>query len=421
MLDRRILSDNISLMGIIRQKTIEIEKYLKSDDIIIITGPRQSGKTTVLRQLENILKRDDEYVIYFSLEDIEYLTELNKSPKNIFKIFPLAQNKKTCLLIDEIQYLENPTNFLKYLYDMHSETIKLIVSGSSAFYMDEKFTDSLAGRKKIFNLLPLGFFEFLIFRGYEELTEYLSKDLSFENAVSKNIPLSSKNQIDILFNEYLLYGGYPRIALTDGHDEKIDLLRDLAVSYIKKDVLESKLQYEDKFYHILKILAFNAGGLLNANELANTLGITKKAVDHYLAIMRKSYHISTISPFYNNIRKELTKMPKVFFNDLGLRNYFCNNFQAVKLRDDKGELCENFFFIQMLSKFYLDDIRFWRTINKNEVDFVIKEKFAFEIKYNARNISRSKYKKFLENYPEIPLYFTAYENITEDVLLLYLI
>lgn len=129
-----------------------IKTYLATPETILIVGPRQSGKTTAMHQLESFLKSKNDNCYFLNLEDPEYLKLLNESPKNLFQIFPINPKSQSYLFIDEVQYLNDPSNFLKYYFDEYKEKIKIIASGSSAFYLDKKFKDSLAGRKK--NLYP---------------------------------------------------------------------------------------------------------------------------------------------------------------------------------------------------------------------------------------------------------------------------
>jgi hypothetical protein len=185
------------MMDVIRDLTNKAKDYLAKDDILLIIGPRQAGKTTVLHQIESFLKKRNDVCYFLNLEDPDYLSLLNKSPKNLFKIFPIDIKKRTFLFVDEVQYLDNPSNFLKYLFDEYKGKIKIIASGSSAFYLDKKFKDSLAGRKIIFNLLTLSFREFLKFKEQNELSE----------ANFKNLTLSEKDKIIPFYQEYLIYGG----------------------------------------------------------------------------------------------------------------------------------------------------------------------------------------------------------------------
>jgi len=377
-------------MSIEREATIQAKKYLGTDDILLFIGARQAGKTTILRQLQSFLKEKNNLVYFLNLEDPDYLELLNKSPKNLFKVFTLDLNKKNFVLIDEIQYLNNPSNFLKYFYDEYGGKIKLLVSGSSAFYIDKKFKDSLVGRKKIFNVRTLSFREFLRFKNEIELAQKNFREIN----------LSEKEKIIIYYREYLIYGGYPRVVLA-ATDEKEEILRDIAYSYIKKDIYEANIRQDEVFYKLFKILAEQIGNLINASELASTLGVSKTSIDNYLYVMRKSFHINLVKPFFKNTRKELTKMPKVYFSDLGLRNFFVSDFGSLETRKDKGALLENAVFKQLIEKYPEDKIKFWRTIAKNEVDFVIDKKEALEIKINPLLFKESNYKIFFKNYPDI--------------------
>lgn len=379
-------------MSIIRDITIESKKYLDNDDILIFVGARQSGKTTILKQIQSGLVSEGQVCFFLNLEDPEYLSLLNEHPKNLLKIFSFdltKENKKYFVFIDEIQYLENPSNFLKFIFDEYKEKIKLIVSGSSAFYIDQKFKDSLAGRKKVFNVYTLSFREFLRFKNENELSKK-----NFDN-----LSLDEKNKISLHYREYAIFGGYPRVVLSQT-EEKENILKELAYSYIKKDVYEAGIRKEESFFKLIKILADQVGNLVNTSELANTLNISKTAVDNYLETMQKSFHIALISPFSKNIRKEISKMPKVFFYDNGLRNFLVGNFESFETRTDKGQILENSTFRQFLEKYDKDKIKFWRTSNQNEVDFVIDSKKAFEVKTNTNQFKKTKYKEFLNNYPD---------------------
>src|SRR3989339_508427 len=389
-------------MSILRNITENAQKHLDTDEILLFIGARQAGKTTILKQLENHLHEKDQKTYFLNLEDPEYLNLLNISPKNLFKVFSFDLNKKSFIFLDEIQYLKNPSNFLKYFYDEYGGKIKICASGSSAFYLDQKFKDSLAGRKKIFNVLTLSFREFLIFK--EE------GDLAWKDFDS--ISLSEKEKIILYYQEFMLFGGYPRVVLAP-LEEKVEILKDLAYSYIKKDIFEAGVRQEDVFYKLFKILSAQTGNLVNASELANTLDVSKSSIDHYLYVMQKSFHIKLIKPFRKNFRKELTRMPKIYFCDLGLRNFFVDNFKTFMSRDDKGALLENAVFRQLLEKYDNDEIRFWRTTQQNEVDFILGDKEALEVKINPEQFKEKSYKTFLANYQNIKLSIASINSTKE--------
>ncbi|MCG2701048.1 ATP-binding protein [Candidatus Parcubacteria bacterium] len=391
-------------MSIIRDLTVKIKKEIDNNEIALIIGPRQSGKTTILRQIEDFIQEKGNAVHFLNLEDYEYLSLLKKTPKNLFKIFPFDLKQKTYVLVDEVQYLDDPTNFLKYFYDEYKGKIKIIATGSSAFYIDRRFKDSLVGRKKIFRLLPLSFREFLKFKNKEDLAK---KNFN-------KISLSEKEKVDLYYREYLTYGGYPRVVLSDRAQKK-EVLGDLVHSYIKKDIFEANIKQEEVFYNLMRILASQTGNLVNSSELASTLKISRSTVEDYLSIMERSFHIRLVSPFYGNLRKEITKMPKVYFLDLGLRNFLLKNLDSYDLREDKGQLLENALYRELLEKYDFSEIKFWRTIQKHEVDFVVEEETAYEVKVNSEKFNKNKYKKFIETYPKIKFYIATINRIKEKI------
>jgi len=388
--------------------------HLPSKEFAIITGARQTGKTTLIEQLKTAfdLKNQENYLL--SAEDPVLLKAFNEHPENLFQFIPQPENKRIILFIDEIQYLENPSNFLKLLFDKYKGKLKIYATGSSAFYIDKKFKDSLAGRKRLFQLNTLNFEEFLLFKsGNKNILKELEIIRSDKNYISLE-----RKRIENYFNEFLIFGGYPAIVLAKSNEEKIQLLKEIWQSYLKRDISDSGVQNEDKFYSLLKILAHQSGNLLNIHELSNTLQISVTSVENYIYILRKSFHISLVRPFYKNIRKELTKMPKIYFNDLGFRNIILNSFNSVQDRIDKGEIIENYVFRRLADFYDYNDIKYWRTTSGNEIDFVISTSydkgFAIETKFNALAFKETKYKKFIEFYPGFPLSVKAYVSESNE-------
>jgi predicted AAA+ superfamily ATPase len=329
------------------------------------------------------------------------------------KIIDGKAEKRIFLLIDEIQYLDDPTNFLKFLYDEYEYNVKVVATGSSAFYIDTKFNDSLAGRKRIFQLYPLSFNEFLVFKRQEKITSEITYQVSEPSYVSDY----ATNTYTLLL-EYLTYGGYPAVVLEKDKEEKKWLLNELKNSYLRRDIIESGVDKENKFLMLVQILADQIGNLVNSKELGNTLGLDHKTVKRYLYILEKCFHIDLIKPFYRNLRKELTKMPKVYFNDIGLRNAILGKFDNPMYRIDKGALLENFVYNQLRIKHNQAQnlgIKYWRTADGNEVDFIIEESFntgyALEVKWNCKQFKPTKYKKFKTAYPDYELNCLDSKNI----------
>lgn len=383
--------------------------HLPKPQITLLVGARQTGKTTLLRQVEDHLKGGKQSVFFLSMEDHQTLADLNADPKNLFQLIPpVAKGERVYVLIDEVQYLADPSNFLKYHYDTSGNRLKFVVSGSSHFYIDQKFKDSMAGRKRIFELPTMGLEEVLRFRGREELANCVG---------SGNIPRLYKDEMMLQFYDYLIYGGYPAVVLSSSTEERKETLRELRNAYARKDTVEAGLQHPDLYLKLMKIMADQIGSLLNINPLTAELGADNKTIKSYLWVMQKSFHIHTVAPFHKRVANELRKMPKLYFADLGLRNSLLNNFSPIGTRDDRGELLENYTYLRLKKIAEEEFIKYWRTRNKQEVDFVVQHEdgtaAAYEVKWQTKSFRFSKYAYFQKAYPEIPLSCISRENAFE--------
>jgi len=192
------------------------------------------------------------------------------------------------------------------------------------------------------------------------------------------------------------------------------LLKELKNAFLKKDIDEAGIANPDKFYALLVILAGQTGSLVNRNELANTIGVDNKTIDKYLYVLQNCFHIGLVKPFYNNQRKELTKMPKLFFKDSGMRNIALNRLFDFRDREDKGQLIENYVFNRISEIYDKELIRFWRTTDKQEVDFVVSasnnEGLAFEVKLKCPGTKPASNTKFLESYPGFQFRIISYQT-----------
>jgi len=392
-----------------REIVSQIMQRLNSEELILVTGARQTGKTTAIRQVKEHATRSGLSAHYLTLEDPEYLRILNEHPDRLWQIVPRPETDKLYVFIDEIQYLENPTNFLKYHYDQNRQVLKLIVTGSSAFYLDKHFDDSLAGRKKLFTLPTLSFKEFLIFRERAELAKLLeTATVNKPDLVS--IPLIHRREILRLSEEYLIYGGYPAVVLATNTQSKQELLFELFSSYLKRDFQESGISQTNDIYHLLKLLAFQTGSELNKNKLATELGISRYTLESLLYILQKTFHIELITPFFGGHPKELRKMPKLYFMDLGMRNAVIKNYAMPADRDDLGRLYENYVYRFLCDCDPNAEIQFWRTQNGGEVDFIINSSQAYEAKWNGKHITYKGYERFKNTYLKLNLQFIAHQN-----------
>lgn len=393
----------------------EIQQWLDKPDIIVILGARQVGKTSLLSLLAEDMRGlwgDSKNILIFNLENADHLTALNRDPKYFkeYLIFSGADPKKDfVVMIDEIQYLDDPSHFLKYVADMEP-SIKLIITGSTSIQI-KKFKDGLTGRKKAFHLFPLDFQEFVLFKGKQHLVSVL-KEFNFKNIISNHTKIDPqrilpfKNELETLFEEYILYGGYPKVALAGSREEKLRELEELFKTYELKDVnILFNVENITAFKNLFRLMAGNTGNLLNINEVSGTLGIGRDTVKRYLEILENTFIIHCLPPFHRNIRKELTKMPKLFFLDTGMRNFAIRNFSELGFRPDRGSLFEGAIFSELYKNLgIIDQMFFWRTLSKNEVDFILtgEQKAAIEIKLSPDSQLRQPagLRAFREIYPD---------------------
>ena len=376
--------------------------------ISLLLGARQVGKTTILKQLQKQFNTNNETCLFVNLENPDYKKACNQHPDQLFQITGSQPYQKQIVCIDEIQLLDDPSNFLKYLYDEYHETLKLYVTGSSAFYISQKFNDSLIGRKKITRIHPLNFHEYLDFQNENLLLSSIQQ--------TTTIPLMYKQTIQRHINNYTIYGWYPEIALIQDLEEKKDRLKEYARDFAQKDAREAKLSFHDKLYEIMQILAAQIGQLVNNNQLANDINLQVPSISKYIHVLEKSFHITLIKPFHKNLKKELTKMRKVYFHDIGIRNSILDDFRPLHLRPDKGNYIENIYFSLLAQNHHQDDIRFRRTKDKHEIDFIIEKKQAHEVKYRHQTIKKTTQNLFQKNYPDIQTHTIDRETIQQHMI-----
>ncbi|PSL04480.1 ATP-binding protein [Cecembia rubra] len=395
----------------IRKLFNKLVQHLPKKEFTILTGARQSGKTTLLNNLREYCKQQGIPEIFINLENKILLAELDANPLNLLAYLP-SQGVKTIVFLDEIQYLSDPSNFLKLLFDEYNHLVKIVASGSSAFYIDSKFKDSLAGRKRIFNLMTCDFEEYLILSGKEELWDEVVRIKSQPNAKSLKL-----TELRLEWEAFMLYGGYPAVITENSIPEKIEMLKEIRDSFIKRDIIESGVQNEAVFYRLFQIMASQTGQLVNVNELSNTLQSRNETIQSYVGIMEKCFHLSLVRPFFANLRKELVKMPKGYLLDSGLRNALLNNFTPINQRLDKGEIWEQAVFRLLVDKFGLDGIRFWRTADGKEIDFVLPDEnppMAVEAKFDEKMAKIKKYQLFRDTYPDFQFQFAFMHPWSED-------
>lgn len=350
----------------------EIGEYLASDDIIVIYGSRQVGKTTLLYKIINdllgkgVVGRD---IFYFSADDAQF-SNYFLEPSKLLEFILTNRKKKAYLFIDEAQKIPNPGVFLKNLYDYKIKDLKVFVTGSSSLEIRSKIIEYLPGRKKTFMLYPLSFREISKFKKLKHAEE--------------------KKQVWL---EYLVFGGYPKVFFAQGVKAKMRELSDIYESYVKKDIAGYlNIEKPEKFNQLTKLLANQIGGLVNIDELTNTLGINRVTLEKYIMILEDTFVIKKLYPYFKNPRAEIAKMPKIYFIDQGLRNIVLKKLESLEERFDQGQLAENFVFSQFEYAKEIDtELNFWRTKAGVEIDFVVNRAgklFLYEVKYNKPVVAK---------------------------------
>jgi len=359
-----------------------VNKLLDTRKVAVIYGARQTGKTTIAKE---IIKETKLKTLKINADKDEYIDIL--SSKNLMKLKSLTHGYDL-LFIDEAQRVPEIGLNLKILTD-EIPSLKILVTGSSSLDIASKISESLTGRKQVYNLYPFAIQEIGSDKNRFEINQELEKSL--------------------------IFGMYPEVYTTINMKDKIDLLIEISTSYLYKDILDlSNIKYHRKIKDLLRLLAFQIGSEVSLNELSNSLKISVDTVETYIDLLEKSFVIFRLSGFSRNLRKEITKRDKFYFYDLGIRNAVINNFNYLNLRNDKGGLWENFVILER--KKYLENNRefantyFWRTYTGAELDYVEEEGgnlHGFEIKYSK--IKKNPPKTWVREYKT-----ATYKSINKD-------
>ena len=392
--------EGISLKGMVERDIFPlIMDWLETPEIIVVTGPRQSGKTTLLFQLISYLLEKGvhpEKIAYFNLDEEDLRTLFKNTTDFIEFLNDVTQGKARFLLIDEVQKVINCGLFLKKIYDL-KKRLKIIVSGSSSLEIRKETGEHLTGRKVSFYLTPFTVTEYIRTKGLN----WFHKEVRDFNELER-IYRTYGESLSSLIEEYIIYGGYPRVVLEADKEKKKILLRELYKDYIRKDVRDFfKIEKIEGYNKLVSLLGLNVGNLLNIEEVSNNLSLPREFVEKSIFALESSFVISRLRPYFTNPRKEIVKMPKIYFNDTGLRNSLVDDFSPLAKRISVGYLMENFVYNLLKQKNYFP--YFWRTQNKAEVDFVIKSKgelIPVEVKHSIfkkPKLSRS-FHSFMERY-----------------------
>ncbi len=352
-----------------------LKKHLSKKEITLITGPRQAGKTTLMLKLKDELVKNDKKVLFLNL-DIETDKRFLNSQIDLIKKVELEVGKHGFVFIDEIQRKNDAGVFLKGIYDQNFD-YKFIISGSGSLELKEKIHESLAGRKQIFELSTISFNEFVNYK----------TDYAYEEKLMDFFKLEEQ-KTNKLLEEYISYGGYPKVILAETFEEKNSAIKEIFQSYLEKDIYYLlNIEKGENFLNLIRVIASQIGKLVNYSEISNTVSLNIQTLKKYIWYLEKTFILKKVSPFYKNVRKEITKSPVFYFTDLGNRNFSLNVFGKPEAISDLGFLFQNFVYNILYEKLKETSatINFWRTKEKAEVDFVINfgnSYIPIEVKYS---------------------------------------
>lgn len=367
------------------------EHFKKYKQVAVLTGPRQTGKTTLTKN---------------AFPEAKYLLTDNKPIKTILETYDIRSYKQLIsagdtVVIDEVQRLENPGLASKIIYDQ-IPNVKLVLTGSSSLDIKSKINESLAGRRIDYQLFPLTFGEYLQQTGIEEKLNFNT----LENILSGNLPLKKQYTFDIkgILENILIYGLYPELV-NIGFDTTY--LKNLTESIIFRDILDmSLIDSKQKGEKLLKLLAYQIGEPIKYSELGQKLQMDQRTVKRYIEIFEQTFIVFRLYPFSNNRRDEITQMPKIYFYDTGVRNALINKFDPLAVREDTGQLFENFIVNEAIkgdtyAKKALE-IKYWKTSGGYEIDLVMAKGndplIGNEIKYRRGAVTRA----FKNTFPRVP-------------------
>lgn len=339
----------------------DLQEHLKSRHITVITGMRRTGKTTLVSRLLSEVESDNK--VFFDLQKVNN-QELfgQKNYDNILlelRRQGLKIDKRLYIGLDEIQLIPDLAGVMKYLYDHYD--IKFIVTGSSSYYLKNLFTESLAGRKKIFELYPLDFGEFLRF-----------KEVRFTGSdfIRRQFDDAEYDRLRAYYDEFIEFGGFPEVALMPSIREKKDLLNDLISSYINIDIKSlSDFRDSSNVYNLVKMLAARVGTKIDYSKLSRLTGISRTTVLNYINLFEQTYLISRVPVHTSNPDREIVKARKLYFADAGLL--------TVLADIDSGAKFENTVFSQLR---HHGHVSYFSLKSGREIDFILNGQTALECK-----------------------------------------
>lgn len=366
----------------------QLDAFLEPNRVLVIYGPRQVGKTTLLKEFLSTTP------LTYRLDNGEnVLIQEILSSHDFSKILDYAKGNEL-IAIDEAQKIPDIGLALKILVD-NVPNIKVIATGSSSFELAGQVGEPLTGRKRTLTLFPI--------------------------AQRELLKLSTPFELQQRLEEFLIFGGYPEVLTMTDSEKKKQILTEIISSYLLKDILELEQVKSSKILlDLLRLIAFQVGSEVSLSELARQLGIDYKTVARYLDLCEKAFILYNLRGFSRNLRKEVTKKSKYYFLDTGIRNAIIANFNPLHLRDDVGKLWENFCVVERLKHQAYEPIYsnnyFWRTWDQKEIDWVEEREgklFGYEFKWGSGDASAPK--EWRATYPESTFMTIHRENYLDFI------
>ena len=376
-------------MKIQRLLSTKLRSALTPGKVLVLYGPRQVGKTTLVLDLLDELAMPRRYL---SADELVYREALASQDRRTLGDL-LGDNQ--LLVIDEAQRVPDIGLNLKILVDNYPHAA-ILATGSASFELANKVSEPLTGRKRTLNLYPVS---------YAEIAQAWGR---FE----------AKAQLE----RWLIWGGYPAVVTTESTAERESLLGELVGSYLYRDILElDGVRRADKLVDLLRLLAFQIGQDVSMSELASSLALNHQTVGRYLDLLEKVFVIFKVSGFSRNLRKEISKNARYYFFDNGVRNSLIQNFNPLPLRDDVGQLWENYLMVERCkANQYAGrsaNTYFWRTYDQKEID-CIEERggrlYGYEFKWQGQMRSATR-REFIEAYPNAEVQVITRENFADFI------
>ena len=366
---------------------------LKRKEVTIVIGARQVGKTTMVQDVLASISGKGEKVISFNLDIEEDAVFFSSQQTLLNKIQLEFGSEGGIVFVDEIHQKQDAGRFLKGLYDQ-GLPYKFVVTGSGSLELKEKISEALTGRKYLIEMPPVTFKEFLDYKTGYKYSDRLELFCQVEAV-----------RLDQLLQEYMMFGGYPKVITEKGTLAKKEVMDEIFTSYITKDISYLiGVRAPHKYVTLIKLLAVQAGGIVNYTKLCNDVGLNVDTLKNYLWYAEQTFVIDLVKPFYTNAKRELTKAPAVYFSDTGMCNFGQGLYGVTSVRN-LGFVFQNFVYTLLKQRYQsgVNKVNYWRTKDKAEVDFVVHEQgsvIPVEVKYSELKkptITRS-YRSFINRY-----------------------